>query len=88
MEPVTDNEGNYLDTEGEIMDEPSRKIQELAYEEQMYYLLHWGLTYEILVDSNQRTPVTYTIGICQHISNGIIKSFVPTDLTVVGKEQR
>ena len=88
-EIVMDEEGNMLDIEGEIID-PSRKtreIQEPVYEEVMYYLLHWGLTYEILVDGHQRYPVAYSVAICQHIKIGEVKSFTPQDLTVVGKEK-
>lgn len=70
MEPVLDEEGNQVDSE-----------------EIMYYLLHWGLTYEILIGiDGHQYPVTYTVGICQNIKTGDIKSFVPQDLTVVGKE--
>jgi hypothetical protein len=90
MEIVLDDDGNMLNAQGEIID-PSRKtkkIQEPVYEEVMYYLLHWGLTYEILVDGQQRYPIAYTVAICQHIKNGTIKSFTPQDLTVVGKEEK
>jgi hypothetical protein len=89
MEISLNEQGEMLDKDGEVIDpsKKSKKIQEPYYEEQLYYLLHWGLTYEILIDRDQRYPVTYTIGICQHIRNGTIKSFIPGDLTVVGKEK-
>ena len=83
-EPVTNNEGQFLNKEGEVIEDTS---DEIYYDEQMYYLLHWGLSYDILESDRQSYTVTYTVGICQHISNGQIKSFKPTDLTWVGKEQ-
>lgn len=87
-EPVIDDEGNLLDKDGEVINpsKKSKKIQEPAFEDVLYYLLHWGLTYEILIDNHQRYPVSYTIGICQHIKTGEIRSFLPTELTVLGKE--
>ena len=92
-EPVLDDKGNPLDTGGNIL-EPYRKRtadQIPAFEEQMYYLLHWGLTYEILTDyadgGDKYHPVSYTVGICQHMKTGNIKLFYPTELTVVGKEK-
>ena len=69
--PVVDEEGNFTGEE----------------EQQMYYLLHWGLTYTILTDHNQNHPVSFTVGICQHIKTGEIFSFNPTDLTVIGTER-
>jgi len=88
LEPSMDNEGNLLDKEGEIIDpsKKTKKVREPAFVEQMYYLLHWGLTYEILIDNQQRFPVTYTVGICQHIKTGVIKTVFPQELTVIGKE--
>jgi hypothetical protein len=87
---VYDEAGNMLDKEGAIID-PTRRsneVQEQAYEDVMYYLLHWGLTYEILSDGNQRYPIAYTVAICQHMKNGTVKSFTPQDITVVGKEKQ
>ncbi len=89
-EIVYNENGDMLDKEGEIID-PSRRskqIQEPAYQDVMYYLLHWGLTYEILTDGNQRYPIAYTVAICQHLKTGEVKSFTPQDLTVVGKEKQ
>ena len=89
-ELVYDEEGNQLDKAGEIID-PTRRskvVQEPDYADVMYYLLHWGLTYEILTDGNQRYPIAYTVAICQHLKTGEVKSFTPQDLTVVGKEKQ
>ena len=89
MEISLDSEGNMLDKDGEVIDpsKKSKKVQEPHFTEQLYYLLHWGLTYEILVDKDQRYPVTYTVGICQHIKTGAIRAWIPAELTVVGKEK-
>lgn len=94
-EPVLDEDGNLLDTKGELIDpsKRSKKKQVPATEEVFYYLLHWGLTYEILIDYPKpgevnKYPVTYTIGICQHLKTGEIKTFIPAELTVVGREMK
>lgn len=77
----TDDKGNFLNKEGEIVNSMDAEIVEV-----MYYLLHWGLTYTILTDQNQNYPVSYTVGICQHLTNNTIKLFTPDVLIVVGKE--
>lgn len=89
-EPVVDDEGNVLDKEGNAInpDKKSKKVQEPAFEDVMYYLLHWGLTYEILVDKDGRYPVSYTVGICQHTESGVVKTFIPQELTILGKEMK
>lgn len=89
-EPVVDDEGNLLDKEGNQIDpsKKTKKVQEPAFEDVMYYLLHWGLTYEILIDRESRYPVSYTVGICQHTKTGVVKTFIPQELTVLGKEEK
>ena len=87
VEPVLDAEGNQVDQDGDPIDGTNHKKEQIAvWEEVMYYLLHWGLTYTM--DEHGKNPVSYTVGICQHIKSGEIKSFVPPDLTVVGKEKQ
>lgn len=50
-----------------------------------YYLLHWGLRYDMVPDSNgNMLPVHYTVGICQNMSNGTIEMFLPGQLKVIG----
>lgn len=51
----------------------------------IYYLLHWGLKYDMLPDSyGQLVPVHYTVAICQHIKTGTIETFLPDQLRVLG----
>ena len=90
VEPVLNEKGEALDKDGEVVDSSKRakKDQVEAHEEVYYYLLHWGLTYQILYDRNIPYPITYTVGICQHIKTGVIKLFTPDKLTVIGKEQK
>ena len=47
-------------------------ISEVEGKEQIeqFYLLHWGLTYQVLQLTEGPTPVHYTVGICQHINTG------------------
>ena len=89
-EPVTNDQGQLLDEDGEVVDtsRKGKKDQIIAMEDQLYYLLHWGLTYEILIDRESRYPVSYTIAICQHTKTGEIKTFIPAEITVLGKEQK
>ena len=77
IEPILDEDDN------PVLDEDEKE----TFTEELYYLLHWGLTYEIRTHEDQYFTVSYTIGICQHIKSGAIMSFVPQLLTVVGKER-
>lgn len=85
MEVMVNEEGIPVDIEGN----PIKVKDEPGMVEVLYYLLHWGLHMEILVDqkSGERYPVSYTVGICQHIKNGSIRIFAPEELTVIGKEK-
>ena len=50
-----------------------------------YYLLHWGLRYDLMPDGNGNlVPVHYTVAICQHIKSGLIEMFLPDQLRVLG----
>lgn len=70
--PVTDDDGNLTEETEEVE----------------FFLLHWGLHMEFM--QQQQTgdlyPVTYTVGICQHVKTGMIKIFAPEELTVIGYE--
>lgn len=62
-----------------IEDEDGKEIKD------KYYLLHWGLKYDMIADSYQNlVPVHYTVAICQHIKNGFIETFLPDQLKVEG----
>lgn len=91
LEPAMDEEGNYLDKDGKVIDfmKKTTKLQEPATEEVLYHLLHWGLHMEIFQDNKtgQRYPATYTVGICQHIKTGKVKIFAPEEMTIIGKEK-
>lgn len=53
-----------------------------------FYLLHWGLKYDIFPDENGVIhPAQITVGICQEISTGNILLFLPTSLKVIGYER-
>jgi hypothetical protein len=50
-----------------------------------YYLLHWGMKYDLIPDANGNLmPVQYTVGICQHIKTGNIELFLPDLIKVLG----
>ena len=51
-----------------------------------YFLLHWGLRYELIPDAfGNLQPVHYTVGICQNIKSGAIEMFLPDQLKVLGQ---
>jgi hypothetical protein len=52
-----------------------------------YYLLHWGLKFNIVpLENGGGVPVHYTVAICQHIKTGVIETFIPEQLKVLGDQ--
>lgn len=56
-----------------------------------YYLLHWGLRYELIPDAfGNLQPVHYTVAICSNIKSGNVELFLPDQIKILGynvKEQ-
>jgi len=53
--------------------------------QEKYYLLHWGLKYDLIPDPNDNFyPVHFTVAICQHYKTGVIETFLPTQLRILG----
>ena len=58
-----------------------------TYEKDRFILLHWGLdcqTYES--DSGQTVGINWTVAICQNCKTGDIRTFLPEQLRILGKE--
>lgn len=50
-----------------------------------YWLLHWGLQFSLVPDSNGNTvPVQYTVAICEKVKGGAVELFFPSQLTILG----
>ena len=58
------------------------KEGEPEMERDFYYLLHWGLKYEIV----NNVAVGYTVGICQNIKSGAVECFNPESIRIIGNE--
>jgi hypothetical protein len=59
---------------------------EPLYERNFYYLLHWGLDYQIIETDEAKMPVNFTVAICQNKKTGQIECFRPYQLRVIGRE--
>jgi len=86
QKPVYNEDGELLDVENKPMDS-KRKDQKQQLTGEMYYLLHWGLETNFVYDKSQNPiPYSSTIGICQHIKTGVIETFIPGVIKVIGHE--
>jgi hypothetical protein len=56
---------------------------EILYTKGIYYLLHFGLMYDII----EGTPVNYTVVYCESKNTGHIEAFNPTQLRILGVEK-
>jgi hypothetical protein len=55
------------------------------YEVGRYWLLHFGLKYELINNGEGSvTAVNYTMAICAHHDTGQIEMFDPTQLKIIG----
>jgi len=53
-----------------------------------YYLLHWGLSAGKFTDENGSAFVSqWTVAICQNMKTGIINTFIPEAITILGYER-
>jgi len=77
MRPVIKDNQQVFDEEGKPLFEP-----------RLYYLLHWGLEYGLSNSVNPPTYINYTVAICQDVETGIISTFLPGELKVVGVESK
>jgi hypothetical protein len=83
---VFNEEGKPLDVNNHVFN-PAGAEAQLTPE--LYYLLHWGLETNFTYDKDRNPiPYTSTVGICQHIKTGMIETFYPGALKVIGKETR
>jgi hypothetical protein len=65
-----------IDT-GEVDDEGNE-----IYQKDYYFLLHWGIRYDIVSDQ----AVSYTVGIMQNVKTGQIELHEPTSIRIIGNE--
>ena len=63
-------------------DDPENKNEEY------WYLLHWGMTAGKFVgDHGEQFASQWTIAICQNIKTGVIQTFIPDVITILGYER-
>ena len=74
-----------LDSKGKVV---IGEDKEVMYETRDYYLLHWGTQAEFAKDKeNEVTHVwQYTVAICQDRKTGLVHTFEPTELRIVGTD--
>lgn len=86
--PRINEEGVPVDKDNQVYDK-KLKNWEQAIDPVNFYLLHWGLEYVLLQDEHGKPyGINYTIGICQEIQTGLIRTFLPTEIRIIGVESR
>lgn len=85
LKPVYNEDGKLIDKKNEIFENGTD--QEVQMKPEQYYLLHWGLETNFTHDQNgYPIPYSSTVGVCQHIKTGVIETFIPGVIKVLGKE--
>jgi predicted metal-binding protein len=52
-----------------------------------YFLLHWGLQYEIIqLEEGHVAAVNYTIAICQDCETGEVRCVLPEQIRILGND--
>jgi|AMWB02.1.fsa_nt_gi hypothetical protein len=89
MLPRVNADGNPVDKDGNEYDKKNPKQWVQAIDPVTFYLLHWGLEYILLQDENGKPyGINYTVGICQEMQSGAIRTFLPAELRVIGVESK
>jgi hypothetical protein len=86
--PRVNADGLPVDKDNRVYDKTLKKW-EPAVDPVNFYLLHWGLEYVLLQDEHGKPyGINYTVGICQEMQTGLIRTFLPGDIRVIGVESR
>lgn len=57
-----------------------------VYEKDRYHLLHFGTEFKLIeVGDGQVAAVNYTVAICSHVETGVVESFLPKQIRIIGK---
>lgn len=65
--------------------EGTENDDEPAYEKGKYWLLHWGLKYDMTTDrEGNSVAFNYTVAICQECETGQVETFLPEQLKIIG----
>ena len=86
--PRVNAEGIPVDKDNPAYDK-NLKAWEQAIDPVNFYLLHWGLEYVLLQDEHGKPyGINYTVGICQEMQTGYIRTFLPAEIRIMGVESR
>ena len=86
--PRVNAEGIPVDKDNRAYDK-KLQVWEQAIAPVNFYLLHWGLEYVLLQDEHGKPyGINYTVGICQEMQTGLIRTFLPGEIRVIGVESR
>lgn len=87
--PRVDKDGNPVDKDGKVYDKKQKADWTQAIDPVPFYLLHWGLEYVLLEDPNGKPyGINYTVGICQEMKSGVIRTFLPGEIRIIGTEMK
>lgn len=87
--PRVNKDGDPVDNKGEVYDRKMKAEWVQATDPIPFYLLHWGLEYILLEDANGKPyGINYSVGICQEMKTGVIRTFLPADIRVIGVESK
>jgi len=58
-----------------------------VYVKEKYWLLHWGLKYEIIdTGEGNMIAINHTVAICENVKTGNVECFPPESLRILGTE--
>jgi len=68
----------------EVTYDEENKDGEVITKKSHYYLLHWGLKYDLFDDAGRILTPTYTVAICQDRETDQVRCFRPEQLKIIG----
>jgi hypothetical protein len=60
---------------------------ETVYEKSNWWVLYWGIEYKIIeLEEGRIAAVNYSVAICQDYDTGIVRTFLPNQLKILGTQ--
>ena len=69
-----------------ILKEGTEDEEEPAYEQKQYWLLYFGLKYDLITEEGRTVAVNYSVCICEDYETGQLRCFLPEEIKIIGRE--
>ena len=69
-----------------ILKEGTEDEEEPVHEQKQYWLLYFGLKYDLITEEGKVVAVNYSVCICEDYETGQLRCFLPEEIKIIGRE--